>query len=50
MRRTDPQEILQYVPVKYKKFVNAIRKAEVKNQKKKKEKLDKYNNKKKRNK
>jgi ribosomal RNA-processing protein 12 len=46
MRRIDPQEVLQYVPVKYKKFVNIIRKAEVKNQKKKKDKFDRYNNKK----
>jgi len=35
MRRIDPQEILKFVPGRYKKFVNAIRKLESQNQKKK---------------
>jgi len=47
MRRVDPQEIMNYVPGRYKKFVNAIRKLENQNQKKKekeyKMKIDKEN-------
>jgi len=38
IRRVDPNEIMKYVPPKTKNFVNAIRKAEMQKQKKKKKK------------